>query len=64
MDHFRLKRPIYVSVFGHPSAEISFYYMNIVLRESSEVDLLNFELLNLETEEESAGVDPAQVRYL
>ncbi|KAK7601193.1 hypothetical protein V9T40_008634 [Parthenolecanium corni] len=46
--HKSLKRPIYVSVFGHPSFTVSHFYVNIVARESSEEDIINLQLLDLE----------------
>lgn len=43
-----LKRPVFVSVYGHPSYEITVYRLNVVLRESKEEDNINFELLDIE----------------
>lgn len=58
---FRLKRPIYVSVFGHPSFEISIFYLKIVARDSTEEDLIDFQLLDLKSEQ-SFEVDVPSVR--
>lgn len=49
--HKKLKRPIYVSVFGHSSFEISIFYLKIVARDSTEEDLIDFQLLDLKSEQ-------------
>lgn len=60
-NKFRLKRPIYVSVFGHSSFEISIFYLKIVARDSTEEDLIDFQLLDLKSEQ-SFDIDVLTVR--
>lgn len=59
--YYSLKRPIYVSVFGHPSFTVSHFYVNIVARESSEEDIINLQLLDLE---DSKNISSTPVRIV
>lgn len=38
-------------MFGHPSFDVSIYQLRIVARESAEEDYLDFQLLDLKTEQ-------------
>ena len=42
-----MKRPIYVSVYGHPSYKVTVYELNIITRPSTEEDNIDFELLDV-----------------
>lgn len=53
--HKRLKRPIYVSVYGHPSYKVSVYELSIISRPSTEEDNIDFELLDVNEDSPSSS---------
>ncbi|XP_065220641.1 UPF0669 protein C6orf120 homolog [Planococcus citri] len=48
--HERLKRPLYVSVYGHPSYKVSVYELSIINRPSTQADDNDFQLLDYRTD--------------
>ncbi|XP_065219690.1 UPF0669 protein C6orf120 homolog [Planococcus citri] len=53
--HRRIKRPIYVSVYGHPSYKVSVYELSIIDRPSTQDDDIDFELLDVSEYSPSAS---------